>query len=100
MLPAAPVTQNTVSGPRARSGSPSAARSSRPTDQRKSSAWPTSTAPGSRSVSSISVSAIAAVLRLGGKSTALNSASSRSRARALTNPVTAPPIAEVAPAAS
>ena len=47
MLPAAPVTQKTVSEPRARSGSASAARSWRPTDQRRSSAWPISTAPGS-----------------------------------------------------
>ena len=41
-------------------------------DQRRSSAWPTSTAPGSRSVSSIRISASAAVLRLGAKSTDLD----------------------------
>ena len=51
----------------ARSGSGSAGRSTRPTVQRSSSAWPTSTAPGSRSVSSIRRSASAAVLRLGGE---------------------------------
>ena len=45
-------------------------------------------------------SASAAVLRLGGKSTALISASGRSRASALVKPVTAPPSTEVAPAAS
>ena len=100
MLPAAPVTQKTVSVPSARSGSGSAGRSTSPTAQRRSSAWPTSTTPGSRRVSSIRMSASAAVLRLGGKSTALTRASERSRASALTKPVTAPPIAEVAPASS
>ena len=57
MLPAPPVTQKTVSARSARSGSGSASRSTRPTDQRSSPAWPTSTTPGSRRVSSIRISA-------------------------------------------
>ena len=64
------------------------------------SAWPISTAPGSRRVSSIRMSASAAFLRLAAKSTALTSACSRSRASALVKPVTAPPSTDVAPAAS
>ncbi len=102
MLPAAPVTTNTVSGPRTMPspGPVVAGRSSSVTVHRSPSAWPTSTAPGSPSASATSRSATSSGRSAGPTSTAFTSGSGRSRAKALANPVTAPPSGAWAPASS
>ena len=103
MLPAAPVMTKTSSGssvrargrcrgrlPRAEPDGPAQAR-------RRGRSRPRRGRAASRRSSA---SASAAVLRVAAKSTALISASGRSRASALVKPVTAPPMTDVAPAAS
>ena len=100
MLPAAPVTTYVPPDGSRLDDAGSTSHSTSPTVQRKPSEWPISTAPGSRSVSSINSSASAAVLRLRSKSTTLTSASPRSSASALQKPLTAPPMTDVAPCSS
>ena len=100
MLPAAPVTTNVVAGVSGTAAVSPGASSATAIVQRSPSAYPISTGPRSRCVSAIRWSAGSAVLREGAKSTALITASGRSRESALVNPVTAPPITDVAPAAS
>jgi len=109
MLPAAPVTTTTLSAssviPAPAGMLPSSVRAGNAcrlmaTPHRPSSARPISTAPGSRRVSSTSRSAMAAVLRLAGTSTALTSACCFSFLYDLAKPVTAPPMGAVAPAGS
>ena len=95
MLPAAPVTQKTVSGP----SCPGGVRLGRPLDQADGPAQVVGVADldraRDREASRRSgARASAAALRLGGKSTAFTSASGRSRARDLVKPVTAPPMSD------
>ena len=92
MLPAAPVTTNDVVGAERLARGPSAGGGPRSaTVQRSPSAWPTSTAPGSRSVSSTRMSASAAAAAVDGEVDRLDQGFGPLACEGLVKPVTAPP---------